>query len=85
MSIRHGSEVSLEKDFRENYLNKIVSIVENEDFVKEHCTDKAFTRNRKLSFIYLIVLITQGFMRSIQRELNTFYQKLRVLISVFRK
>lgn len=35
-----------------------------------------FCRKRKIHFSHLIILITQGLTRSIQRELNSFYQKL---------
>lgn len=64
-------------DFRERHLNNIASIIEDEFFVREFSTEKAFTRNRKLKFIYLVVVIMQGIQRSIQRELNSFYQKVK--------
>lgn len=35
-----------------------------------------FCRKRKIHFAHLIILLTQGLKRSIQRELNSFYQKL---------
>lgn len=35
-----------------------------------------FCRKRKIHFAHLIILLTQGLSRSIQRELNSFYQKL---------
>lgn len=62
-------------DFREGYLQDIVSTIECEQFVKEYTNEKAFTRDRKLKFVYLVVVIMQGLQRSIQRELNSFYQK----------
>lgn len=65
------------KDFRESFLSKIVCEIENEEFVRKHSTENSFVRNRKLNFIHLLVLITQGLTRSIQRELNTFFQKLK--------
>lgn len=73
----NGSSVSSEEDFREKYLNRIISMVENNEFVREHCIEGSFTRKRKLPFIYLIVLIMQGLHRSIQREMNSFYQRIK--------
>lgn len=64
-------------DFRETYLNTILSTIENEDFVRQFSAEKAFTRERKLKFVYLVVVIMQGLQRSIQRELNSFYQKIK--------
>ena len=66
--------------FRENYINEITKTIEDEKFVgRSRSKDggKGFTRNRKINFIHLIVLITQGLSRSIQRELNSFYQKIQ--------
>lgn len=76
LSTEKGSDVSLGY-FRERYITKIITKIESEEFVKDNSAEAAFTRNRKLSFIYLIVLITQGLSRSIQRELNSFYQKVK--------
>lgn len=64
-------------DFRERYLSNILSTIESEDFVRDFSKEKAFTRNRKLKFVYLVVVIMQGIQRSIQRELNSFYQKVK--------
>jgi hypothetical protein len=64
-------------DFREKYLNNIISTIESESFVRMFSNEKAFTRDRKLKFIYLVVVIMQGIQRSIQRELNSFYQKVK--------
>jgi hypothetical protein len=67
-------------DFRETYIGDIVRLLESEEFKNENATGdsgKGFTRKRKLSFTYLIILITQGLTRSIQRELNSFYQKIK--------
>lgn len=67
-------------DFREKYLEKVIERIEDDNFVKKYRVDKNsghFTRKRKLTFVHLIVLITQGLTRSIQRELNSFYQKLK--------
>jgi len=68
------------KDFRENYLNEIIQTIEDEKFVNDSRTAygrKGFTRTRKLTFAHLIILLVQGLSRSIQRELNSFYQKLQ--------
>lgn len=42
----NGSSVSSEEDFREKYLNRIISMVENNEFVREHCIEGSFTRKR---------------------------------------
>lgn len=68
------------KDFRERYIADICALLEDKRFIKENTVEKkkgAFSRKRKLPFIYLIILITQGLTRSIQRELNSFYQKIK--------
>ncbi len=67
-------------DFRENYLNELIQRIENEEFIKRSRSKddgKGFTRNRKLHFSHLIILLVQGLKRSLQRELNSFYQKLQ--------
>lgn len=69
-----------ESDFREKYFGDVIARIESEEFVNRHRVDNKsgqFTRKRKLTFIHLIVLITQGLTRAIQRELNSFYQKLQ--------
>lgn len=68
------------KDFREQYIADICRLLEDQKFIRRNTTEKAkngFSRNRKLPFIFLIILIMQGLSRSIQRELNTFYQKIK--------
>jgi hypothetical protein len=63
-------------NFRENYLYELTKTIEDEQFVsRSKDGSKGFTRKRKLHFIHLIALLTQGLTRSIQRELNSFYQK----------
>ncbi len=62
------------------YFNDIITTIEDEKFVDRSRSEdggKGFSRNRKITFIHLIVLLTQGLNRSIQRELNSFYQKLQ--------
>lgn len=69
-----------EKDFRETYFEKVIGRIESEEFIERHRVGKNsqhFTRKRKITVIHLIVLITSGLTRSIQRELNSFYQKLQ--------
>ena len=66
--------------FRETYLNEVINTIEDGKFVSRSRSEdggKGFSRNRKISFVHLIVLLTQGLSRSIQRELNSFYQKLQ--------
>lgn len=51
------------QDFREKYIETIVRTLESEDFKKENTNDDSgngFTRKRKLTFTYLVILITQG-------------------------
>jgi len=71
---------TLLSDFRENYFNELINTIEDEKFVSRSRSEdggKGFTRDRKIHFTHLIVLLTQGLTRSIQRELNSFYQKVR--------
>jgi hypothetical protein len=52
--------------------------IEDEHYVdrsRSHQDSKHFTRKRKLPLKYLIIFITQSLTRSIQRELNSFYQQ----------
>lgn len=66
--------------FRETYIDEIITTIEDATFVESSRSKdggKGFTRNRKITFIHLITLLTQGLSRSIQRELNSFYQKLQ--------
>jgi hypothetical protein len=67
-------------DFRENYTNEVIQTIEDEKFVERSRSKdgrNGFTRKRKLHFIHLITLLTQGLSRSIQRELNSFFQKIK--------
>lgn len=70
----------MDKDFREQYIDDIVRLVESEEFKDDNTngdSGKGFSRRRKLTFTHLIILIVQGLSRSIQRELNSFYQKIQ--------
>ena len=65
-------------DFREKFINDIINLIEDEKFIQRSRSQdggKGFSRTRKITFTHLIVLLTQGLTRSIQRELNSFYQK----------
>lgn len=65
-------------NFRENYIEKVIKTIADESYVNRSRSEdggKEFTRNRKLPFKYLIIFLTQSLTRSIQRELNSFYQK----------
>ncbi|WP_028787378.1 hypothetical protein, partial [Terrimonas ferruginea] len=65
--------------FRVTYLNELTQKLHNEQFVSDCRTESGrngFVRDRKLTFVHLIVLLVQGLSRSIQRELNSFYQKI---------
>jgi hypothetical protein len=64
---------------RDTYFETVIKTIEDEKFISQSRSGdgrKGFTRTRKISFAHLIVLLTQGLSRSIQRELNSFYQKL---------
>jgi hypothetical protein len=66
-------------EFRENYFNDLTHTIEDEKFISRSRSEdggNGFTRHRKITFTHLIVLLTQGLTRSIQRELNSFYQKI---------
>lgn len=66
--------------FRENYIDDVTQTIEDDKFVERSRSQdggKGFTRKRALHFTHLICLLTQGLSRSIQRELNSFYQKLK--------
>jgi Transposase DDE domain len=72
-------ETNLTVDFRQSFIDCIISKLEDKAFMEQsRVSDQgtAFSRRRKISFIHLIVLLTQSLSRSIQRELNSFYQKL---------
>ena len=65
---------------RENYFDVITKTIESETFVdRSRSKDggKGFTRDRKITFVHLIVLLIQGISKSLQRELNSFYQQLQ--------
>lgn len=64
--------------FREEFIYDITKTIDNEQFVSRSKDGrKGFTRKRKIHFIHLIVLLTQGLVRSLQRELNSFYQQIQ--------
>lgn len=67
-------------DFREKFINDIIKTITDEKFIDRSRSQdggKGFSRSRKITFTHLIVLLTQGLTRSLQRELNSFYQKIR--------
>jgi len=73
------SNSSFVSDFRENYFNDVTNTIEDDKFIRRSRSadgGNGFTRHRKITFTHLIVLLTQGLTRSIQRELNSFYQKI---------
>lgn len=77
---RGHSEPTAAPDFRETYLDEIITTIQDEAFVASSRSKdgrQGFTRNRKIPFLHLIVLLTQGLSRSLQRELNSFYQRLQ--------
>lgn len=63
---------------RENYFNGIIKTIEDELFVsRSRDGSKGFSRKRKIHFIHLIALLSQGLPRSLQRETNSFFQKIQ--------
>lgn len=65
---------------RENYFNVVIKTINDEVFVaRSRSKDggKGFSRDRKITFVHLIVLLIQGISKSLQRDLNSFYQKLQ--------
>jgi hypothetical protein len=74
------ADLSPISDFRENYIDEVIQTIEDEKFVERSRSKdggNGFSRKRKLHFTHLITLLTQGLSRSIQRELNSFYQKIK--------
>lgn len=68
------------ENFRETVIYDVTKTIEDEKFKQISRSEdggNGFSRNRKITFIHLIVLLTQGLSRSLQRELNSFYQKLQ--------
>ncbi|WP_179091400.1 IS4 family transposase, partial [[Flexibacter] sp. ATCC 35208] len=65
------------KDYRTKVVKHIVKLIDDAQYKNRNKDgEKGFTRNRKLPFKELIVLISRGMMRSIQRELNDFFGKI---------
>ena len=63
--------------YREQTISNITQLIEDEEY---HCRCKngfpgAFSRDRKLTFKELIVLISRGVKSSLQRELDGFYKQ----------
>ena len=64
-------------DYRTKVVKHILKLIDNDQYKnRSKDSEKGFTRNRKLTFKELIVLISRGMMRSIQRELNDFFGKI---------
>lgn len=75
--MNNKSSTSLFK-LRDNYIAKVIATLEDGCFVnisRLRHDSKCFTRKRKLPLKYLIILLVQSLTRSIQRELNSFYQQ----------
>ncbi len=64
--------------YREQSINQINQQLHDETFKRRNTNGcNGFVRKRKLGFKELLILIGQGMVRSIQRELNHFYAKLK--------
>ena len=67
---------SLQK-FRENLTNKLNFLLHDKAFADQFKIGRqSFSRNRKLSFVNLMVLLMHPLSKSIQRELDDFFQRL---------
>ena len=65
-------------DYREQSINQINQQLHDKSFKCRNTNGcNGFVRDRKLGFKELIILIGQGMVKSIQRELNNFYAKLK--------
>ena len=66
-----------ESEYREETITNIIKLIEDEEY-NCRCANGfkgAFTRDRKLNYKQLIVLISQGLKTSIQRDLDNFYRE----------
>ncbi|RYZ19104.1 MAG: IS4 family transposase [Chitinophagaceae bacterium] len=67
-------------DFRYGAITRIIKHLEDDAFVersRQQSGKKSFCRRRKLPFAFLIVLLIQGLQRSLQRDLDRFFQQLQ--------
>lgn len=75
MGYNSGARASVK--FREDLINHIQNILFNEAFANQcKIGDASFSRRRKLNISTLIVLLMHTFSKSIQRELDDFFQRL---------
>ena len=57
-----------EQDYRGNLITTIKELLNDDQFkCRNRCGNKGFVRNRKLSFKILIIFISQGLLKSVQR------------------
>ncbi|RYY90675.1 MAG: IS4 family transposase, partial [Chitinophagaceae bacterium] len=67
-------------DFRHTVITRVINHLEDDTFVersRQQSGKKSFCRRRKLPFAFLIVLLIQGLQRSLQRDLDRFFQQLQ--------
>lgn len=64
--------------FRENAIENLTHLIEDESYRSRSKDGQAgaFTRERKLTFNQLLVLLTKGVKSSLQRELDGFYKEI---------
>jgi hypothetical protein len=68
---------SYEQHFRSNAIENLINLIDDESFRSrsKDGQEGAFTRDRKLTFNHLLVLLTRGMKSSLQRELDSFYKE----------
>jgi hypothetical protein len=68
------------QDYRSNLILKISKLIDDEQFKSRNTNgSKGFSRNRRLGFNILILLISRSMLSSVQRELNSFFSKVQGL------
>lgn len=66
------------QDYRDKSILNIQNLIDDGQFKSRNTSgEQGFTRKRKLSFQFLLIIISQGMVRSLQRELNRFFSIVR--------
>lgn len=62
------------QDYRDKSISNIQNLIDDVQFKSRNTSgEQGFTRKRKLTFQLLLIIIGQGMVRSLQRELNRFF------------
>lgn len=72
-----GLSISSAHKFREKTIENLTHLIEDESYRNRSKDGQAgaFTRDRKLTFNHLLVLLTKGIKSSLQRDLDGFYKE----------